>query len=428
MHAGSPPQANSVPAGLSGQVDCEPERLAKSLLRQASAISAEQILSLFDALPRGCSNRSDEGASFGAGAFVRVGVGLRQSCKAYPNSIMAVNRFAQGVVDSLHYTSFVILDNNLAKEHKDSQNAHLPNVVVPLSSFSGGDIVVKAEGQEVILNVSQGPVSFCAREHAHYVTPFQGRRVILVLFSLKGCMHLSDTDRACLVRLGFPLPTEEDLASQVVLPPRVLFGPERPAKSSSMLGCNSLKHQGPSHGDAPPAKVPRLVPDLGRQVPLLVELCAGSAILSSVALASGWDVIPIDQSSCRFSPHTPLVILDLRDPLCVDLLLRFDQSAPVDWFHLGLPCGTCSRARERALPGNQGARPLRGPDDLFGFANLKPFEASQVEASNSVYRACIRILLRAFETGALVTIENPVEAGCGRSVLYSGDRAMVSLP
>ena len=173
---------------------------------------------------------------------------------------------------------------------------------------------------------------------------------------------------ACLTRLGFPLPTEEALNSQVVLSPKVLFDRGRPAKSSSMLGCNSLKHQGPSHGEAPLAKVPRLVPDLSRQVPLLVELCAGSAIFSSVALASGWDVTPIDQSSCRFSPRTPLVFLDLRDPLCIDLILRFDQGAPADWFHLGLPCGTCSRARERALPGNQGARPLRGPDDLFGFA------------------------------------------------------------
>ena len=373
-------------------MDCKPECLAKSFL--PSAISAEQILTLFDALPRGCSNRSDEGASFGAGAFVRIGVGLRQSCKIYPNSIMAVNRFAQGVVDSLHYTSFVILDNNLAKEHKDSQNAHLPNVVVPLSAFSGGDIVVNVEGQEVFLKVSQGPVSFCAREHAHHVTPFQGRRVILVLFSLRGCLHLSKDDRACLIRLGFPLPTAEALSSRVAPLPKLLFDPDGPAKASPMLGCNSLKHQGPGHGDAPLAKVPRLVPNLGRQVPLLVELCAGSAILSSVALASGWDVVPIDQASCRFSPRTPLVILDLKDPLCVDLLLRFDRGAPADWFHLGLPCGTCSRAREGPLPGNQGAQPLRGPDDLFGFAALKPFEAAQVAASNAVYIACVRILFR----------------------------------
>ena len=266
---------------------------------------------------------------------MRVGVGLRQSCKVYPNSIMAVNRFAQGVVDSLRYTSFVILDNNLAKEHKDS-----PNVVVPLSAFSGGDIVVNVEGQEVCLNVSQGPVSFCAREHAHHVTPFQGRRVILVLFSLRGCLHLSEDDQACLIRLGFPLPTAEALSSSVAPLPN------RPAKGSSVLGCNSLKHQGLSHEKASLAKVPRLVP-----ISAVRFHCWWSyARVRPVALASGWDVIPIDQASCRFSPRTPLVILDLKDPLCMDLLLRFDQGAPADWFHLGLPRGTCSRARERPLP------------------------------------------------------------------------------
>ena len=46
MHAGCPPEANSVPAGLSGQVDCKPERLAKKSFpflmpcREAAAIAA----------------------------------------------------------------------------------------------------------------------------------------------------------------------------------------------------------------------------------------------------------------------------------------------------------------------------------------------------------------------------------------------------
>ena len=164
--------------------------------------------------------------------------------------------------------------------------------------------MVNVEGQEVRLNVSQGPVSFCAREHAHHVMPFQGRRVILVLFSLRGCIHLSKEDRECLIRLGFPLPTDEALNSREVKPPKALFGPS-PSKRASMLGCNSLKHQGPSHGEAPKAKVPRLDPNPARQAPLLIEVCAGSAILSSSALSAGWDVVPIDQASCRFSPHTP---------------------------------------------------------------------------------------------------------------------------
>ena len=130
-----------MPAGLGCVGDSKPELLAKSFLGQGFAITAEQILQLFDSLPRSCSNRSPQGECFGAGAFVRVGVGLRQSCKQYPNSISAINKFAQGSVDSLYYTSFVILDNNQAESHRDTQNARLPNVVIPLSKFQGGEIV-----------------------------------------------------------------------------------------------------------------------------------------------------------------------------------------------------------------------------------------------------------------------------------------------
>ena len=343
-------------------------------------------------MPQSASNRGTQGATFGSGAFVRVGVGLRQSCKHYPNSVLAINRFAQGILDGLTYTSFVILDHNQAEVHKDSQNAHLPNVVLPLSSFTGGEIVVRTGAGEVVLDVAQGPVSFCARAHDHYTRPFRGRRLVLVLFSLKGACHLSADDRACLSQLRH-VPVTSKGCSQ-----------------APSLGSNSLQQQGPSEGPKPVASASSLQPSLSRQVPLLVEACAGSAILSSVAAKSGWAVVPVDQASCRFVPHTPLVVLDLRDPQSLDILLRFDEASPADWLHLGLPCGTCSRARERPLPGNQGARPLRGPDALFGLPGLRAFESEQVAAANEVYRAAVRLLFRAYQTGALVSIENPVRS------------------
>ena len=137
-----------MPAGVDHSEVSAPESLAKSFLSQGSVITAGQILQLVDSLPLGSSNRSPMGVSFGAAAFVRIGVGLRQSCRAFPNSVQAINRFAQGVVDSLAYTSFVILENNLAPAHTDSQNSFLPNIVIPLSSFKGGEISVQcAEGE-----------------------------------------------------------------------------------------------------------------------------------------------------------------------------------------------------------------------------------------------------------------------------------------
>ena len=127
-------------------------------------------------------------------------------------------------------------------------------------------------------------------------------------------------------------------------------------------------------------------------------------------LLRGWDVAPIDQASCRFHLRAPLVVLDLREPQSLDILLSFDEASPADWFYVGLPCGTCSRARERPLPGRDGARPLRGPDALFGLPNLRPFESEQVAAANAVYKACVRVLFRAYQTGALLTVENPVRS------------------
>ena len=206
---------------------------------------------------------------------------------------------------------------------------------------------------------SQGPVSFCAREHDHWTRPFRERRVVLVLFSLQGFSHLSDEDARCLAQLGFP--TKEALASKQVsepmsLPARASSLPARDAcrpgnallsdvQQAASLGCNSLTPQGPSEDPMPRPKVPRLAPRLDRQAPLLLEICAGSAALSSTASQRGWDVVPVDQASCRFTPRTPLVILDLRDPSSLDVLLGFDSASPADWIHLGLPCWTCSRGQ-----------------------------------------------------------------------------------
>ena len=239
----------------------------------------------------------------------------------------------------------------------------------------------------MLLDVARSPVMFCAKMHPHSSRPFTGRRVVLALFSLQGTQHLGADDLSSLHVLSFPLPSCAQLdSSEVVMPSALhLEGSALHLLPSSVVGtasqhgptsgCNSLTRQGPDVAPLAPAKQPRLAPDLKRQAPLLVEICVGSAILSSSALASGWDSVPIDQVSCRFSPHTPLVTLDLREAESIEILLNFDSASSVDWYHLGLPCGTCSRAREKPLPGGQGARPLRGPDAIFGFEGLRPFEA-----------------------------------------------------
>ncbi|CAE7039819.1 unnamed protein product [Symbiodinium sp. CCMP2456] len=90
------------------------------------------------------------------------------------------------------------------------------------------------------------------------------------------------------------------------------------------------------------------------------------------------------------------------------LLASFASQANVAWYHFGLPCGTCSRAREKPLP--NAPRPLRDADNLFGKPGLRPAEQEQVAAANQVYVQAVEVLFLAFSRGALVTIENPVRS------------------
>ena len=361
-----------------------PEDFAQACLDNLD-FSESKVLQLFDLLPKDTSDRDANGVSFSGGVYCRIKVGLRKACHLFPRTLKVINSFASRVVPSHHYTSFVILDRVCTKVHVDTQNAYLPNVVVPLSSFAGGDILVKAKSP-ARLRVSQGPVSFCARVHEHSTSEAQGRRVVLVLFSLLGAVHLGSADRRLLRSLGFPLPTSEALECDHVQEPRELFG-------------------------RPPSASPRdvvLPPTEKVHAPWLVEVCAGSAVLSATALRAGWNALPIDQPSCRFLAHTPLFSLDMRQSSSPVLLASFASRANVAWYHFGLPCGTCSRARERPLP--NAPRPLRDADNLFGKAGLRPAEQEQVKAANQVYEQAVEVLFLAFSRGALVTLENPVRS------------------
>ncbi|CAE7927895.1 unnamed protein product [Symbiodinium necroappetens] len=220
------------------------------------------------------------------------------------------------------------------------------------------------DSQNACLPNVVGPVSFCAREHEHSTSAAQGR---------------------------FPLPTKEALRCDSIQEPLELF---------SQPACNSSPAI---------AQAPQVATDGdGEKAPWLVEVCAGSAVLSATALRAGWNALPIDQPSCRFHAHTPLFIMDMRQSSSSVLLASLASRANVAWYHFGLPCGTCSRARERPLP--NAPLPLHDADNLFGKAGLRPAEQEQVTAANQVYEQAVEVLFLAYSRGALVTIENPLRS------------------
>ena len=145
----------------------------------------------------------------------------------------------------------------------------------------------------------------------------------------------------------------------------------------------------------------------------MVELCAGSGVLSAEAQRCGFQVFPIDHARNKFATKAAIFPLDLSSDFAPSLLEdMFTTMRPV-WCHMGLPCGTCSRAREKPLSRElrcQGApepRPLRAAHALFGLDSLNGHEQTRVQAANRVYETAEHVLFCIFRLGLAVSIENP---------------------
>ena len=91
---------------------------------------------------------------------------------------------------------------------------------------------------------------------------------------------------------------------------------------------------------------------------VFVELCAGSGVLSATAKEYGYFVFPVDHHHNRHHHFTKIFQLDLTEDKAWIFLDWLRESATVVAWHFGLPCGSCSRAREIPLDdGTPGPQP-----------------------------------------------------------------------
>ena len=75
---------------------------------------------------------------------------------------------------------------------------------------------------------------------------------------------------------------------------------------------------------------------------------------------------------------------------------------------MGLPCGTCSKAREISLGGHKhGPPPLRGWSHLLGFPWNSNADQKKVQLANELYSRAFAFALKLLRDGASFTIENP---------------------
>ena len=134
--------------------------------------------------------------------------------------------------------------------------------------------------------------------------------------------------------------------------------------------------------------------------------------------ARGFTVFAIDHQHNKHKPQASLTELDIGSPHAQSVILEMIRELRPVGLHLGCPCGTCSRARERALPSHlhdfSAPPPLRDAGHVLGLPDLRPQDKAKVVAANSLYRFTIEILRLCMELSIVVSIENP-----GRSWLWA---------
>ena len=299
-----------------------------------------QCLEAFDALPHISADASKEShrdqvqKSFYGGMYTHGGVSdLRSTCRGRAQDIQVFTSLMRAVHPELLFTCLVVLEGAQSSLHKDARNACVPNLLIPLTHFSGGELLLEKPGgrtfrvgectvQGESVSLSKGPVAFNAHVR-HAGLPPHDRRVVLVAYCLKGVTRLTPEARLVLEHLGFNVPQSEPV--EVDLPPWTSGFPDlRP------LGFR-------------PQPVADALPALRSRRLLFIELCCGSAGLSAAFRSLGFQVLAIDHSHNRHQPQVPCLALDLRLDSSWSFVERMVTSRATLLVHIAPPCGTASK-------------------------------------------------------------------------------------
>ncbi|CAE7224658.1 unnamed protein product [Symbiodinium sp. CCMP2456] len=160
------------------------------------------------------------------------------------------------------------------------------------------------------------------------------------------------------------------------------------------------------------ATINRVFPD--QVAPLVLEVFAGTARLSSACQRLGFRTLAVDKASVQ--SRFPIQQLDLT--LADDLAMLLDiirlESANIAWIHCAPPCGTASAARSRPLagvdPSMKAPVPLRSTTEPQGLSTLHGRDRLRVDQANLLYRAVGAIADLALELKIFISIENPANS------------------
>ena len=148
--------------------------------------------------------------------------------------------------------------------------------------------------------------------------------------------------------------------------------------------------------------------------PIFIELCCGSAGLTAACARLGFRAFGVDWKRNKSKkPKHHILNLDLTVPANQRFIKELIASGRVGGIHMGPPCGTASRARDRPLRGKArkaGIRrpmPLRSAKFPLGLPNIKGVAKERVRMANILYKFCSEVAVLASKHLVPWTMENP---------------------
>ena len=149
---------------------------------------------------------------------------------------------------------------------------------------------------------------------------------------------------------------------------------------------------------------------------ICLELCAGSAKLSSALSQVGFQSIPIDHSSNKHHQRMHCVQINLAEPGAFCLIKTLLEETNIFYVHMAPPCGTASAARSRPVrpellaAGFPHPVPLRSKEQPLGLDNLTVVQQIRVSHANQIYLLCSKVVSTCLEKQIRVSVENPTRS------------------
>ena len=386
------------------------EAMAKFLIDRPECLTAEAIVDLVALLPEHAKDplrkfQEDSDGRYSMGVYKHGGIlGIHKNSRLFPLTCKAVNMLVGHVCPNFSYSSLAVHVDVKSGLHRDINNRPGPNLIVPLTYFSGGELWNQKEGGALcaegdpnlvgdLIDVAAGPAFLPDPTAFHETRTWTGCRIILIAYSVLGCEQLAAASRPVVEALGFSV-------APLGLGPFAVVGDPR------------SRPLAPLPPETPAGKlVPKAASDL-----YFVELCAGSAELSRAAARLGFRPFAVDTPNRRLG-RAQVVVMDLVDPLQLEAFLDFLR---VEFHHvvcvfISPPSGTSSLMRERPLAkiANQKfqlPRPLRSADFPDGLPGLSGRDKLCLERANQLFASLAVVAKEALALGVLTVIENPANS------------------